>query len=600
MPSALASTSSVMSSASPSRRSSAKLAPITIEDVFATMSEVKAYGNYRPKARPVLTPNSAESCLRCGVDPSELRIRDLDSFWEPNIDPKIQRMRHEDYSQCRHDLMKEVRGVRTKLQNRASKQRGGGLSPKNASPKKATLVDLDAKQLEKVQLRQQKEIEQMLAFEMKQVEIQEAAARRINMDEKRALKKKRMRMKARKRAAEQKKMMDLKRKAEDEIAEKQRRILAQKHFQKEKELERKRLQKEEAIRKEAEQRDLQRQMKAQELAEKTRRIFAAQQENLLQKMREAERKEKKRIMAVERENAFRKKEMDEKRRAIKERIDRNLEACSWEEQERKNRYYMKQRLAEERHAQRARENEIEAEERRRYLIVQEKRRKLILQEKKNEDELRAMHLRSIQDQTDVALKQVRQVREQQQRLKIEQSALKSGARMRNVERQQRKQEYKRMMTLRKLEESEARTRDMLEQREALIKKRREAAINAKRQRDHVKSAMQKIRVHKNWKKGTELLKPLMSPSGKKRPKLKKRKAKKSYAKSKSRHTSHGGYNPLPDDAEKRIEERLRTESVQSGPYISPYESVERRPSPQNTATAVPAFAVVRDDGTLTF
>ena len=75
---------------SPGRKKT--LAPITIEDVFASVSEAKAYGNYSPKRRSVLTPNSAEACLQCGINPEELRIRDLDSFWEPSIDPKIQRM----------------------------------------------------------------------------------------------------------------------------------------------------------------------------------------------------------------------------------------------------------------------------------------------------------------------------------------------------------------------------------------------------------------------------------------------------------------------------------------------------------------------------
>ena len=120
-------------------------------------------------------------------------------------------MRHEDYSQSRHDLMREVRIVRTKLIDRCEKKRAGKeyASPDGAGRKAcktSTAADLDAKQLEKVQMRQQREIEQMLAFEMRQVELQEGAARRfLEMDKKRLAQKKKRQEKARKRAAEQKK-----------------------------------------------------------------------------------------------------------------------------------------------------------------------------------------------------------------------------------------------------------------------------------------------------------------------------------------------------------------------------------------------------------
>ena len=65
----------------------------------------------------MLTPRSAEACLKHGVNPEVLRIRDLDSFWEVGIDPEIQRMRHEVYSHRRHEMMKIVRGERKRLLN---------------------------------------------------------------------------------------------------------------------------------------------------------------------------------------------------------------------------------------------------------------------------------------------------------------------------------------------------------------------------------------------------------------------------------------------------------------------------------------------------
>eukprot|EP00644_Phytophthora_capsici_P011924 jgi/Phyca11/106408/e_gw1.12.941.1 len=52
----------------------------TIEEVFATLSNSRSSGLNPPPERIVLTPRSAEACLRCGVNPETLKIRDLDSF----------------------------------------------------------------------------------------------------------------------------------------------------------------------------------------------------------------------------------------------------------------------------------------------------------------------------------------------------------------------------------------------------------------------------------------------------------------------------------------------------------------------------------------
>ncbi|CAN0230050.1 unnamed protein product, partial [Hapterophycus canaliculatus] len=77
-----------------------------------------------PPARVVLTPRSAEACLKHGVNPEILRVRDLDSFWEPGVEPEVQRMRHEAYSQRRHEMMRLCRQERKRLINAEQKVRG--------------------------------------------------------------------------------------------------------------------------------------------------------------------------------------------------------------------------------------------------------------------------------------------------------------------------------------------------------------------------------------------------------------------------------------------------------------------------------------------
>jgi hypothetical protein len=83
-----------------------------VEEIFASVSSIQASDLTTPPTRVTLTPRSAEACLKHGINPECLRIRDLDSFWENNIDPAIQRMRHEAYSQRRHEMMRLCRSER--------------------------------------------------------------------------------------------------------------------------------------------------------------------------------------------------------------------------------------------------------------------------------------------------------------------------------------------------------------------------------------------------------------------------------------------------------------------------------------------------------
>ena len=61
--------------------SAALKAELSIEEVFASVSNVQTSGLNPPPARTVLTPRSAEACLKNGINPEILRIRDLESFF---------------------------------------------------------------------------------------------------------------------------------------------------------------------------------------------------------------------------------------------------------------------------------------------------------------------------------------------------------------------------------------------------------------------------------------------------------------------------------------------------------------------------------------
>ena len=164
-----------------------------MEEIFASVSSVQASGLNPPPARTVLTPRSAEACLKHGINPEILRIRDLESFYDASVDPAIQRMRHEAYSQRRHEMMGLVRGERKKIVNaemKASQGKGGG-STEGLTPgammaaqakANANFVEMEEKRMLKMKKRQEKEVQQMLEFEMKMTGIAEERARRAELE----------------------------------------------------------------------------------------------------------------------------------------------------------------------------------------------------------------------------------------------------------------------------------------------------------------------------------------------------------------------------------------------------------------------------------
>lgn len=145
--------------------------PISIEEVFNSVSTVTASNINPPPSKILLTPRSAEVCLKLGLNPEVLKIRDIDSFWENGIDPAVQRMRHEAYVQRRHDLMKQCRSERRKIMNaefeaatniNASSVLTPEMLLEQQKEQSATLIQQELQRIEKMQKKQEKELEQMI------------------------------------------------------------------------------------------------------------------------------------------------------------------------------------------------------------------------------------------------------------------------------------------------------------------------------------------------------------------------------------------------------------------------------------------------------
>lgn len=123
----------------------------------------------------------------CVLAPQTLRIRSVDSFWQPGLDPAILRMRHEAYTALRHEKMKAVRDARRAVIAEELERGDGGYASSGKSSftsAKSSLTSRSATgaagtmDLERVRRKQQKEIEAMMAHEMKTQQIAEEQERR--------------------------------------------------------------------------------------------------------------------------------------------------------------------------------------------------------------------------------------------------------------------------------------------------------------------------------------------------------------------------------------------------------------------------------------
>jgi hypothetical protein len=166
-------TSGGFSTASSTKRRKKKEQPVfNLEDVFNQVSSANTSNLNPPAGKVVLTPRSAESCLRLGVNPEILKVRDIDSFWEPGgMEPVVQRMRHEAYVQRRHDTMKQCRIERKRISNALFEASGsvGNIGEEILSPemtlqreKNSGMIQMEMQKIAKMQQRQEKELQQMI------------------------------------------------------------------------------------------------------------------------------------------------------------------------------------------------------------------------------------------------------------------------------------------------------------------------------------------------------------------------------------------------------------------------------------------------------
>jgi len=499
-----------MDSPTKSKKIKAKRTPISIEQVFNHVSVVAATNVNPPPGRVLLTPRSAEVCLKLGVNPETMKIRDVDSFWEPGIDPTIQRMRHESYVTRRYDLMKQCRLERKKLINQhlmanapaLGAGEGGGvtaLTPdaileQQAEATSAMIVN-EKKRMAKMQERQERELEQMLQYEVTRAKVQADMQKRIEDSTKKEELRLKQQEKRLKLMAEERRLREMQKVAQEEMEEVNRKNMAKAMYEKEKALQDRQVREAKEAKMKLKVEEAEKKAKQQEHKAQVQRYFAEEQMKLRQRLESMNGAEEKKQAAIRAKADATAAELLLKRAQADERIQRNMDMAKAVEEKRKTDFLSKQshheKLREEHLFKQERERSLHAQE----VLLAEQRRRMILIQKRKEVEANAELMLSKFDDEEVHVQAVQAIRQKENDLLKEKSNLKRQTKQENVKRVERMTEYKRMTTLKKIEDVGSRVQTMMDDKARLLQDRREMAIKTKMQKEKIAGVMEEVRTN---------------------------------------------------------------------------------------------------------
>ncbi|KAG2775466.1 hypothetical protein PC129_g20196 [Phytophthora cactorum] len=569
----------------------------TIEEVFATLSNARSSGLNPPPERIVLTPRSAEACLRCGVNPETLKIRDLDSFYDPEVTAAVQRMRHEAYSLRRHEEMQTLRAEKRKLveaedrgggiasrlvaipgSKRATRRSANGLASTCSEKNSSALLNIERQRLEKVRQRQERELEQMLEFEMKMNRLQQDAAEKMEREKRQHEAMERSRIRFAQELAADKRAREIKKKAQLDAEEERRKEMAAQLAARDRALAEEKARQDKLRRIEAREREEERKIKAEEHRAQTEALLRAQQMEIQARLKELDLAEKAREEMVEQQRAERAIAMDARRREVTQRIRKNLRASKTLEAQRKREIQRKQaasealRRAHEEEEQRSRELQTQQQ------LALEKKRQFVLEETRREEARKKEELLERQREIDRNVQQVQKTQEHQRALRSEYRKLQAQLKVDKVERMKRVQEYQRLEMLRKLQDTDARTQHMLNEKESLVNRRKQLAIKTKIQRDLIMRTMEKVKITKKWHQASKTIEKVLN-SGNTNRSVGSRSPSRSPAYSSGKERPKSSYSGVGRQTS------LPTLSQPTTPQDHQQSKVFQPPSPPPTRTA---------------
>mmetsp|Transcript_4677 Transcript_4677/g.14822 ORF Transcript_4677/g.14822 Transcript_4677/m.14822 type:complete len:542 (-) Transcript_4677:65-1690(-) len=372
----------------------------------------------------------------------------------------------------------------------------------------AAFVEEEHRRMGKMKQKQDKELQQMISFEVKMQEVQAEKDRRAASDRDKEEKQKRAAARRAKAAAEEGRLKELQRAAADEAEELRRQAGARDEFERERQFrldgDRKAVQ----LKREARARDEDRLRKAEEHRLATQRILAGQQAAVKRRMEDMELAERERQALVARKRDEERQRLELRRVQMDARIERNMAQAARVEAKRKDHFFEK-----EAHHEALRQTHLEALARERALTahqgeLQEQRRVMVLNQAKRDEEQRKEDLLGRFELEEENVRRVKDARGRDHDVSRAKQHLRAQMKLENVERIRRIGEYRRLEYLRKIHEADRRTGEMIDRKDALVQTRKQNALQIKIQKDGLLAVMEAAR--SSGAKASKLMKDVAS------------------------------------------------------------------------------------------
>ena len=450
--------------------------------------------------REINSPRTMEACLRVGVDPSELFSRKRGDFADKNLTKDMVKIKYASFEKKRQEKIADVINERNAIMKfaikKASSQPNSPSKPATTEPEKPTmgLVEQEEKRMEALKRRQEKELNKIME--------REAALAELHRKTKRAEEEEQKRIKEHARAV-------LEAKAEKEKKDKQRaKEVAAKEFEeaeKKREMARKdalfaekmmKAMAEETARieKEAKLRDLERKRKMEEYKKKTAELIAQQAEQAEQnRLIMLEREQRVQAQILEKKKA-KSTEVAEARARAKERIAAALEAHHALQEKQKREFDENQAKALLLLEEKEKEQRIQQRE---AVEIREKRNQVRYGRLVSSFHKRMEHREQIQEHMDSKSGGYDRIQaERQMKISMDKFAneLKLSEKQENVQRTARQTEFKRLQTLKRIEEADRRYEDIDARKADLMNRYREEQKRSLTRKHAIADAMELMKV----------------------------------------------------------------------------------------------------------
>ena len=289
------------------------------------------------RARRINSPRSLESCLRQGIDPSELKPIKVDVFIQEEQEltglKEVVVCKFEHYEERRQEKLMLARQERDLIIGYLEEAaRTGVVSPQakkfmklagaqddtsgeltdaqkmalaEAQAAESSMLEEEKRRVIAMKKRQQKEIEQMMDFEMGVAKMQAEQRRLQELDAKKQAARAKEREQKKKRAIEKRRQKDLARAAREQQEEEERAEAARRDYIFEQKRKKMMLQQEKELKRQAKVQEEQRILAKLERAKQLKAIQDAQEEEIAKKMMAMKLAEKKRKERTAAENAAR-------------------------------------------------------------------------------------------------------------------------------------------------------------------------------------------------------------------------------------------------------------------------------------------------------